>query len=127
MHGILQLKSGNDFTTNENARHEFQKVIPRSISSVVRGYKIGVTKWYLNDGGGSGVVGGAGVTGGSDGGVGGPHGPNDDSGGSGRKFSAPTLPDPDVKSNVPSQIIPHANTPHYAAPHPIPHLATQFL
>jgi putative transposase len=26
-------------------RHEFQKVIPRSLSSIVRGYKIGVTKW----------------------------------------------------------------------------------
>jgi len=27
-------------------RNEFQKIIPRSISSIVKGYKIGVTKWF---------------------------------------------------------------------------------
>jgi putative transposase len=26
-------------------RHEFQKIIPRSLGSIIRGYKIGVTKW----------------------------------------------------------------------------------
>lgn len=31
-------------------RNEFQKIIPRSIGSIVRGYKIGVTKWYRNNG-----------------------------------------------------------------------------
>ena len=29
--------------TNQN---QFQKIIPRSIGSIVRGYKIGVTKWF---------------------------------------------------------------------------------
>jgi REP element-mobilizing transposase RayT len=27
-------------------KHEFQKMIPRSIASIVKGYKIGVTKWF---------------------------------------------------------------------------------
>ena len=27
-------------------RHEYQKIIPRSVGSIIRGYKIGVTKWY---------------------------------------------------------------------------------
>ena len=27
-------------------KHKFQKIIPRSIGSIVRGYKIGVTKWF---------------------------------------------------------------------------------
>jgi len=27
-------------------KNEFQKIIPRSIGSIVRGYKIGVTKWF---------------------------------------------------------------------------------
>lgn len=30
-------------------RHEFQKMIPRSIASIVKGYKIGVTKWFRNN------------------------------------------------------------------------------
>ena len=31
-------------------RNEFQKMIPRSIGSIVKGYKIGVTKWFRNNG-----------------------------------------------------------------------------
>jgi REP element-mobilizing transposase RayT len=27
-------------------QHEYQKIIPRSIGSIIRGYKIGVTKWF---------------------------------------------------------------------------------
>jgi len=27
-------------------RNQFQKIIPRSIGSIIRGYKIGVTKWF---------------------------------------------------------------------------------
>lgn len=127
VHGILQLKSGNDFTCDEYARHEFQKVIPRSVGSIVRGYKIGVTKWYLNEGGGSGVRdhfddprGDGGAHGPNDG----SHGPNVDSRVMGRKFSAPAGHGTNVKSNVPSQTIPHANTPRPApqrAPSPIWH------
>lgn len=31
---------------NTEQRHRFQKIIPRSLGSIVRGYKIGVTKWF---------------------------------------------------------------------------------
>ena len=34
---------------NEPPRNEFQKMIPRSIGSVVKGFKIGVTKWFRNN------------------------------------------------------------------------------
>jgi putative transposase len=30
-------------------RHKFQKTIPRSIGSIIRGYKVGVTKWVRNN------------------------------------------------------------------------------
>lgn len=30
----------------EPVRNEFQKIIPKSIGSIVRGFKIGVTKWF---------------------------------------------------------------------------------
>ncbi len=35
----------SDFEPQQN---QFQKIIPRSIGSIVRGYKIGVTKWFRN-------------------------------------------------------------------------------
>jgi len=34
---------------NELPRNEFQKIIPHSIGSIVRGYKTGVTKWFQNN------------------------------------------------------------------------------
>jgi REP element-mobilizing transposase RayT len=34
---------------NESPRNEFQKMIPRSIGSIVKGFKIGVTKWFRNN------------------------------------------------------------------------------
>ncbi len=34
---------------NEPPRNEFQKMIPRSIGSIVKGFKIGVTKWFRNN------------------------------------------------------------------------------
>ena len=34
---------------NELNQHEFQKMIPRSIGSIVKGFKIGVTKWFRNN------------------------------------------------------------------------------
>ena len=34
--------------STEPPRNEFQKIIPRSIGSIIRGYKIGVTKWFRN-------------------------------------------------------------------------------
>jgi putative transposase len=30
-------------------RNEFQKIIPHSICSIVRGFKIGVTKWFRDN------------------------------------------------------------------------------
>jgi putative transposase len=58
IHGIIELiKSGshNDSESNngvqifEPRRNQFQKIIPHSIGSIVRGYKIGVTKWFRNN------------------------------------------------------------------------------
>ena len=50
IHGIIELKSSNVGTENFlSLRNEFQKVIPRSICSIVRGFKIGVTKWFRED------------------------------------------------------------------------------
>jgi putative transposase len=34
------------FGTDIHRKHEYQHVIPRSIGSIVRGYKTGVTKWF---------------------------------------------------------------------------------
>ena len=31
-------------------RNKFQKIIPRSVGSIIRGFKIGVTKWCRNNG-----------------------------------------------------------------------------
>ncbi len=30
-------------------QNQFQKMIPRSIGSIVKGFKIGVTKWFRNN------------------------------------------------------------------------------
>ncbi len=62
IHGILRIQTKNqlyryrveDGKTENNNRvqnveplriNEFQKIIPQSIGSIIRGYKIGVTKW----------------------------------------------------------------------------------
>ena len=45
VHGILILNDTN-IIKNEN---KYQKIIPKSIGSIVRGYKIGVTKWFRNN------------------------------------------------------------------------------
>jgi len=37
-----------DFLPQPPKRHEFQQMIPRSIGSIVKGFKIGVTKWCRN-------------------------------------------------------------------------------
>jgi len=33
----------------QSKQHEFQKMIPRSVGSIVKGFKIGVTKWFRNE------------------------------------------------------------------------------
>ena len=43
---IPSVKAKNIF--NEPPQNEFQKMIPRSIGSIVKGFKIGVTKWFRN-------------------------------------------------------------------------------
>jgi putative transposase len=47
VHGIIELTK--DELPNAPQYNEFQKIIPRSIGSIVRGYKIGVTKWFHNN------------------------------------------------------------------------------
>lgn len=60
MHGIIELKASNlENPSNVGVQNfeplrelqiskinQYQKIIPRSIGSMVRGFKIGVTKWY---------------------------------------------------------------------------------
>jgi len=43
------LQSPNESISYESQKNEFQKIIPRSIGSVVKGFKIGVTKWFRNN------------------------------------------------------------------------------
>lgn len=45
IHGIIELATVENF---QPQRNEFQKMIPRSIGSIVKGYKIGITKWFRN-------------------------------------------------------------------------------
>jgi REP element-mobilizing transposase RayT len=49
IHGIIEIinkKVGaENFLPLPEKSHQFRKVIPRSVSSIVRGFKIGVTKW----------------------------------------------------------------------------------
>lgn len=63
VHGIIELKTDDIVDVSNTGvenfqplsritplppvkRNEFQKIIPRSIGSIIRGYKIGVTKWF---------------------------------------------------------------------------------
>lgn len=49
MHGILEIEVKEDTDYNEiktRQINKFQKIIPGSIGSILRGYKIGVTKWF---------------------------------------------------------------------------------
>jgi len=58
VHGIIELinNAGAKNVGAENflpqlpqRQNKFQKMIPRSIGSIVKGYKIGVTKWFRNN------------------------------------------------------------------------------
>ncbi|WP_114779340.1 transposase [Botryobacter ruber] len=49
VHGIIELTTvgvQNFEPLHETRQNQFQKIIPRSIGSIVRGYKTGVTKWF---------------------------------------------------------------------------------
>jgi len=41
--------SSNGVQNFEPQRNEYQKIIPHSIGSIVRGFKTGVTKWFRNN------------------------------------------------------------------------------
>ena len=41
-----EIDSSDGVQNVEPVRNEFQKIIPKSIGSIVRGFKIGVTKWF---------------------------------------------------------------------------------
>ena len=43
VHSILEIIENPNST---KGRNEFQKIIPKSIGSIIRGFKIGVTKWF---------------------------------------------------------------------------------
>lgn len=50
IHGIIELKDVaivgvQNFEPLPKQQNEFQKIIPHSIDSIVRGFKIGITKW----------------------------------------------------------------------------------
>ena len=53
IHGIIELTNSaagvENFQPLPPQRNEFQKMIPRSIGSIVKGFKIGVTKWVRNE------------------------------------------------------------------------------
>jgi putative transposase len=61
VHGIIELVNNDaaavgvqnfeplQQTTNKSPKNEFQKIIPRSIGSIIRGYKIGVTKFFRDN------------------------------------------------------------------------------
>jgi REP element-mobilizing transposase RayT len=51
VHGIIELVKNDDvgvqyFEPLQKPINKFQKIIPHSIGSIIRGYKIGVTKWF---------------------------------------------------------------------------------
>ena len=43
------MQSQNVMSINKPSQNKFQCIIPRSIGSIIRGYKIGVTKWCRNN------------------------------------------------------------------------------
>ena len=45
VHGIIELIKTGPIQNFEPRKNEFQKIIPHSIGSIVRGFKTGVTKW----------------------------------------------------------------------------------
>jgi REP element-mobilizing transposase RayT len=50
VHGIIELTGTVGVQNFESQqRNEFQKIIPLSIGSIIRGFKIGVTKWFRSN------------------------------------------------------------------------------
>ena len=46
LHGIIVINKDVGVQDFEPLQHHFQHIIPRSVGSIVRGFKIGVTKWF---------------------------------------------------------------------------------
>lgn len=46
IHGIIELRKTSGVENFQPQQNEYQKIIPHSIGSIVRGFKIGVTKWF---------------------------------------------------------------------------------
>jgi REP element-mobilizing transposase RayT len=46
IHGIIVINNDVGVQNFEPLQNKYQKIIPRSIGSIVRGFKIGVTKWF---------------------------------------------------------------------------------
>jgi len=57
IHGIIKIIENDDKTVGGQnfdpllhpPKNQFQKIIPRSIGSIIRGFKTGVTKWFRNN------------------------------------------------------------------------------
>lgn len=52
IHGIVEISSKltpDNWLMLPHQQHDFQKMIPRSVASIVKGFKIGVTKWCRNN------------------------------------------------------------------------------
>jgi REP element-mobilizing transposase RayT len=46
MHGIIKIKRENaEVQYIEPLQHKYQKIIPKSIGSIIRSYKASVTRW----------------------------------------------------------------------------------
>jgi REP element-mobilizing transposase RayT len=50
IHGIIEITDKNCFVGAQNfvpeKQNQFQKIVSKSIGSIIRGFKIGVTKWF---------------------------------------------------------------------------------
>jgi len=54
IHGIIVINANDDIVGTQNfvslqQTNKFQRVIPRSLGSIIRGFKIGATKWCRNN------------------------------------------------------------------------------
>jgi len=50
VHGLIRIPFQKEHEKHEPVFHEFGKIIPRSIGSMIKGFKIGVTKWFRMQG-----------------------------------------------------------------------------
>ena len=50
LHGIIEINAGVQNFEHISLQNEYQHIIPKSLGSIIRGYKIGVTKWCRQNG-----------------------------------------------------------------------------